>query len=393
MNVAPSQRASEELTHMRRLAITLLCLVAALLPGSPRVGAQTAVIQSVTIAKNTFNPTAQQTTHIGAVFAEAGRATVLIVDRDGYQVRTLVAGAAVTTGPSDWLWDGRNDTGAVVPDEAYSVKIDWRSGSKRATYFPANGPATMQTIPIRYYDRRGGTLVYVLPQPSRVHVQSGSAVVDTKTNVAEGPVLKTIVNREPRAAGSIAEYWNGYDASGTIYVPDVPNFVISVAATPLPENSIITIGNKTSSFLDQAVMRKARSLFTYEVRSHVHHTGLPAAADVSPELNIRPRGVTWSARERAWIADGSAVTFSVAPSGPTAATFEREPGRIFHFVNYKLIGERKPVPGNKIVVPVSALQCGTNAISVNWRSEYGAVAANSFRVLVQTRVDCRDRTR
>jgi flagellar hook assembly protein FlgD len=372
-----------------RIAVVLLSFTVAFLVGSSGAAAETALIQAVTVGRSTFNPTARQTTHIGAAFASAGRTTVLIVDRDGYLVRTLAADAAVKAGPSDWLWDGRNDSGTVVPDEAYSVKIDWRSGSKRATYFPANAPAAMQSIPIRYYDRRSGTLLYVLPQPSRVHVQSGSAVVGKKTNVAEGPVLKTIVNREPRAAGSIAEHWNGYDASGTIYVPDVPNFVISVAATSLPENSIITIGNKTSSFVGQSAARKTGSLFTYKVRSHRHHTGLTASADVSPDLNIYPKGLTWSARERAWIVEGSAVTFSVAPSGTAAAAFAKEPGRVFYFVNYRLAGERKPLKVvNQIAIPVAALRCGANTISVNWRSEYGAVAASSFRVLVKHGAGC-----
>lgn len=376
-----------------RIAGALLSFTAALLTGPIVSAVETAAIQTVTIGRSTFNPTARETTHIAVAFAEAGRATVLIVDRDGYPVRTLTADAAVKAERSDWLWDGRNDGGVVVPDEAYSVKIDWRSGSKRATYFPANGPTIMQSVPIRYYDRRGGTLVYVLPQPSRVHVQSGSAVVDRTMNMAEGPVLKTIVNREPRAAGSIAEHWNGYDASGTIYVPDVPNFVISVAATPLPENSIITIGNKTSAFVDQAATRKAVSLFTHKVRSHVHHTGLTASADVSPDLSVSPKGAAWSARERAWTVDGSVVKFSVAPSGAAAATFASEPGRLYYFVNYRLAAERKPLAGSRIAIPVSRLQCGANTISVNWRSDYGAVAVNSFRVLVKKGSGCREGTR
>jgi flagellar hook assembly protein FlgD len=373
------------------LCIALLFLTSPAFGVSAAAVRDTSAIQRVTIANTTINPTAHQTTGVDVFFAESGRATVRILDRDGYPVRTLAADKAIKAGKTEWLWDGRNDDGAVVPDEAYSLKVDWRSGSKHATYFPGNAPAVMQSIPIKYYDRRGGTLLYVLPQPSRVHVQSGSAVLDKHTNVAEGPVLKTIVNREPRAAGSIAEHWDGYDASGAIYVPDVPNFVISIAATPLPENSIITIGNKTASFFNRAVSKKARSLFTYTARSHTHHAGLSAAADVSPDLSIRAKSLTWSAHERAWIATGAAVTFSVFPTGPTAETFSREPGRLFNFVNYKLVGDRKPTSDSKIVIPIADLRCGANTISINWRSDYGAVAVNSLRVVVK-RPDCRPTT-
>src|SRR5258708_30994256 len=111
-----------------RIAVALLFFMASFLTGSSGAAAETALIQAVTIGRSTFNPTARQTTQIGAAFASAGRATVLIVDRDGYPVRTLAADAAVKAGSSDWLWDGRNDSGTVVSDEAYSVKIDRRSG-------------------------------------------------------------------------------------------------------------------------------------------------------------------------------------------------------------------------------------------------------------------------
>jgi flagellar hook assembly protein FlgD len=366
-----------------RVGIALLFFTSTVLGESATAIRTTTTIQRVTIAKMTINPTAHQTTDIDVFFAESGRATVLIIDRDGYRVRTLAADVPIKAGKTDWLWDGRNDHGVVVPDEAYSLKIDWRSRSKHATYFPGNTPAAMESVPIGYYDRRGGTLLYVLRQPSRVHVQGGSAVVDKQANVAEGPVLKTIVNREPRAVGTIAEHWDGYDASGGIYLPDLPNFVISIAATPLPENSIITIGNKTASFFRQAASRKARSLFTYTARSHTHHAGLNAAADVSPDLSIRPKSLTWSARERAWIAEGADITFSVKPTGPTAETFLRQPGRLFTFINYKPAGDRKPIPDDKITFPIADLRCGANTISINWRSDYGAVAVNSFRVLVK----------
>ena len=306
-----------------------------------------------------------------------------IVDRDGYAVRTLAARAPVAAGRTAWQWDGRDDGNAVVPDEAYSLKIDWQSGAASETWFPANAPAPLQSIPIRYYDRRGATLVYTLPRPSRVHIQAGSAVVDRKRGTAEGPVMKTIVNREPRVAGSIAEHWDGMDESGTIYVPDTPHFVISIAATPLPESSILTVGNHSVRFLDAAARRRGKSLFTAAPAAHAHHAGLPVLADVSPGLTIEPVGARWSARDRAWKLDGPTLRLNVAASGPAAETFAAEPGTLFHFVNYKLAGQTKPNrPSATIDVAAASLRCGVNTLSVNWRSDYGAVAANSLRLIV-----------
>jgi flagellar hook assembly protein FlgD len=61
-------------------------------------------------------------------FAQAGRASVVIIDRDGYLVRTL-ANAQPAHGAVAFHWDGRDDRGQLVADEAYSLKVDWR-GSK-----------------------------------------------------------------------------------------------------------------------------------------------------------------------------------------------------------------------------------------------------------------------
>jgi hypothetical protein len=99
-----------------------------------------------------------------------------------------------------------------------------------------------------YYSARAGTLVYTLPVASRVHFQAGSAKPNARGE-HEGPVLKTIVNREPRAAGRITEMWNGFDESGTIRVSDQPDFVLALAVAPLPENSILTYGNREARHL------------------------------------------------------------------------------------------------------------------------------------------------
>src|SRR5712691_2688865 len=141
-----------------------------------------------------------------------GRVSVAVIDRDGYRVRTLAADAPVKSGPAAWQWDGRDDGGSPVPDEAYSWRIDWRNGPAHETWFPANqSPPKMQAIPVRYYDHRGGT-----------------PFTDPKSRQMDGPVMKTVVNREPRSKGAVADHWNGFDESGQIYVPGLRDFVTAI---------------------------------------------------------------------------------------------------------------------------------------------------------------------
>jgi len=327
-----------------------------------------------------LNVAAAESATVTIGFGQAGRASVVIVDRDGYPVRTL-ANAQPASGSITLYWDGRDDTGRFVADEAYSLKIDWRGPGGTDTYFPANEPAAVSAIDVRSYDRRAATLAYNLPRASRVHIQAGTAAVDPKTKKLVGPVMKTLVNREPRVSGTIAEHWNGYDESGGIFVPDLEDFVVAIAATPLPENSIVTFGNRQRRFVDTLSIRRGASLFAN--RQHrKHHMGLPTADDVSPALVIEPLNAAWSAADRAWIKSGTgALRLRLKVEGPTAAAFRRHPATVERFVDGRLISAPSRKTGDVIEVPLHRAG-SVSRVSINWNSDWGAVAANTIQVRV-----------
>jgi hypothetical protein len=345
-------------------------------------GTVSATINKVSLTQGSFNPSVGQKITIGASFFRGGRVSVVIVDRDGFSVRTLAAGKMVTPGDAKFEWDGCDDAGVVVADEVYSPKITWSQGKASETYFPADGEhAAMQTLQAKYYDRHGGTLAYTLAVPSRVHIQAGTAVKDTKGTVIEGPVMKTIVDRAPRVAGSIAEYWTGFDESGSVFLPDLPDFVVAIAATPLSENSIIVYGNRKTTFISQAMARKGTSLYTRRSSFHMHHAGLSALDDVSPQLEVTPLNATWSKTERLWILSGQTLRLKVRPIGPTASAFVRQPATVLYFVDQKELHTTLAHGGEEILeVPRSAFAKELGMLSVNWRSEYGPVAANTIRI-------------
>ncbi len=280
---------------MRRIVVSLVAVAFC-------IGAATAAppsaIRSVAIDHHSLNVAAGETVTVAIDFARRGLTTIVIVDRDGYPVRTLAKAQAVD-GSLSLGWDGRDDRGQLVADEAYSLKIDWRGAEGGDTYFPANTVQPITAIEPRSYSRRSATLSYTLPRPSRVHIQAGTAAIDPKTKKPTGAVMKTVVNREPRIGGPIAEHWTGFDESGLIFVPDLQDFVVAIAASPLPENSVITFGNRERRFVETLASRRGSSLFTFS-EQHQHHAGLSTADDTSPALAIEPLNATWSAAEHAW---------------------------------------------------------------------------------------------
>src|SRR5438128_1166427 len=128
---------------MKALASSVVCigLVTVVTPAFASPAGR--LIREVSVAPAYFSPSLGQRETIAFSLARRGRLSVLILDRDGYLVRTLVAGKSVESGKQTLSWDGRSDpiggkAGDLLPDEAYSLKIDLAAGSETETYAPAS---------------------------------------------------------------------------------------------------------------------------------------------------------------------------------------------------------------------------------------------------------------
>jgi hypothetical protein len=347
----------------------------------PSLGAETALIRDVNVSKPFFNPTEHQNIDIQVTVTEPGVLDVLILDRDGYPVRKLVSKRPVEAAGHVFAWDGRDDADVVVPNEAYSVRIDLATSRATSTYFPALAKPQELKPEIGYYDRRTAVFSYRLPAPARVHMQAGVAKIDPRSGKQDGPVLKTIVNREPRPAGSVVENWNGLDEGASYYLPDLPDFVMAVAATSLPENSLIAIGNAGESFVDRARHRTGESLLPKAPPGHSHHQGLSAIQDSSPRLDIRPANAKRDGATQVWLVSERSLKGTLHVQGPTSTAFAAQPGALVIFLDGKrLSSSRTPKDDMSFDVPLPRLSDGDHILAFDWGSEYGPVAPGSIVV-------------
>jgi len=320
------------------------------------------------------NVSSGETLTLHVLVSRSAQLDVQVIDRDGFVIRALPQKKNAAVGDHLIVWDGRDDAGEIVPDEAYSFRIVADSGVD--DYFPAAREAGMVVIDPLSYSNVTATPTYVLKAPSRVHVQAG-----TVRTAAEGPVLKTIVDRQPRGAGKVAEHWSGLDESASIYVPGLPGFAIAIAATPLPENSVITFGNTKRSFLEYASHRRGRSLFQHR-HPAAHHAGLDIFNDVAPALTLAPLRAVYHSNERFWSVTDSVLRLQLRADGPTAEAFVRQPGKIFVFVDSQLAATRD-AGRSADLFDVPLPEAGQHVIAVNWRSDYGPVAVAVARVRVE----------
>lgn len=333
---------------------------------------------SMTLSRASFDPSLHQSVSFTVAVTEPGTLTVRVVDRDTYVTKTLANGQRVSPGPVTFVWDGTDNDGNVVPDEAWSVRADFQ-GEHPWTYFPASQSPTMSSITPDFFDRTSGVLRYTLPTASRVHLQAGIADRTTGVRTA-GAVMKTLVNRAPRPGGAVIEQWSGMDESGTIYVPALPNFVVAIAATPLPENSVITYGNRHRDFLSVAMAHAGKPLLQAKHEGHAHHQGLTALDDATPRLTaMAGAGARWDERSKSWIAK-KMLHVRVALDGPTAERFAAQPARLLVYVDQRKVIDRPTSQGRDLTIPLPA---GTeHVVAVNWASDFGPVAATAFRTQV-----------
>ena len=354
---------------MRRTRASLvLCYVCLFAVASVARAASATRIGNVSISPAFFNPTAGQSMQITFRAGVAGTAKVAILDRDRFPIRTL-APVPVHAGTVSVTWDGRDDQSAVVPDEAWNIRIELAG----EVYDPSLNFMPVEEDPQpRTYSRYDGVLSYKLSRPARVHIEAGQATPNKKSGRSEGPILKTIVNREPRVAGAIVERWNGFDESGTIRVSDLPRFVVSVLATSLPDNSIITRGNRRETFIEYARRHRPADALEAKKRSGVthHHAGLNAFEDRSPSLKLT------STRTAA-----GDVRVSIGVDGPTAAHFLKQPGKMSVYVDEtRVITRDNPSSPLTLTIPAAALTRGQRRIAVNWGSDFGPAAVSSFQL-------------
>ncbi|MFN7988819.1 MAG: FlgD immunoglobulin-like domain containing protein [Thermoanaerobaculia bacterium] len=360
-----------------------LIIAAACLTGASGDARGESLVEKVSAGPASIAPTLGQRARLSFRLRKAGTVSVLVVDRDGYLVRTLARDEKRRTGPMALEWDGRDDAGVVVADEAYSFRISASAGKTKELYFPADSEPAVLSAVVHSYDRAGGTYSYDLPRAARVYVQAGTAKLDPARNVRHGPVLKTLVNREPRVAGKVVEMWNGFDESETIYLPDLPDFVTAVLATELPENSVIVVGGRGESFAERVAKRSGSSLFAFKPSDHQQHRGLSAQEDVSPKLHLDVFGASQIAGSGVWRLDGDSVEATVRPVGPTADGFAGLAGTLMVFRGSTEI-QSEPILGREAKARIArdSLPAGNHIVAICWTTDSGPTATIAFRLEV-----------
>jgi len=333
----------------------------------------------VSVAPEFFNPTTGQTAtfEVTGPGHPVGRLRIEVLDRDRVVVRELPP-QLVGGWPVRVVWDGRDVAGRIVPNEAYTLRLTLREGKAAAVFDPSRGlrPSLEQPVEHRY-SVLSGVISYRLPRASRVLIRVGQAVPDPKTGKMTGPILKTVVDREPRVAGTVSEAWNGYDESGEVPVHTLPHLAMSIFATSLPEATVITVGSRGPAFRDYAATRPGKAPATPARAPGAQYAGLLSHEDVSPVLGLSISGGR-DEQNVPVVRDGLDLT--VALPRQANAGFARLPARMWIFLDEQIVMETAPRDGMKVHVSTLDLAPGDHRVVANWMTTGGPVGLGVARI-------------
>lgn len=208
---------------------------------------QAAIVELVSVTPIEFQPSAGQKAKIQYTLSKQGTVTLDLYSPDGDRVRTLSSKRFSAAGTHDIEWDGRDDKGQIVPDEAYQPVLTCDCGEPALAI--ADSRATTGGVvieKIRPQLSSDGTISFELPQPARALVRVG---------IKGGAMMRAVDTWSPRAAGRTRMTWDGFDQSGVVHLLGYPALTVLVTAFTLPDHSVLTSGNDKTTY---AAYRQAR---------------------------------------------------------------------------------------------------------------------------------------
>lgn len=182
--------------------------------------------------------------------SEPSAVTLYILDPDGWPIKTLMNETQVPAGRSIIQWNGTDDAGQAVPNEAYTVYIHASNDQEQTVYNPgaqSGGMAalvypeiTQSSLPIQAR--------FTLTEPLRVRMRIG---------IDNGPLLATPLDWQPQSIGDHTISWDAVQGGATLKV-DLTKVKVIIDAFTLPDHTIVTLGNSLS--YSEYKYRRAKAL-------------------------------------------------------------------------------------------------------------------------------------
>lgn len=339
-------------------------------------------ISNVSISRKSFNPAKGEAVTISCHISRPSKTLIQIFDPDMRLVRELFAEDSGNPGLCEVPWDGKDPDGNIVPDEAYFFTIEANDYKGELTHYDPITFSGGENFDCSVeFDSSKQMITYELTQDSRILVRAG---------ITHGPLLKTIVHWEPRLAGINEDSWNGKDASGVINVADQKRFTMMSDAVTLPENSILTIGNKEYTYFEykheissyRPIKEERPRIVADKTQPDLPFRGLVRQGD-APTFYIKlPENLQINEQGHPVVTGKLPIKIYLDEKIKKSATERRY--EIICYVDFKFITEQEEgYSPSTWVWDTSNVPKGEHILTVNVATLTGQVASGSMKVMVQ----------
>ena len=194
---------------------------------------------SLSVSTDTIDPTNAETATVTTTLGGDTDVSIVIEDRNGQLIRTLVPFTPRAAGSYDDVWDGNNDAGTVVTEGDYRAILLYRIDGIVERLDLALTTGGIQSNPRRSRIPRTFSpladdpldITFTLNRASEVTAFMGLFNVNTR--------LTTFLQRQPLGRGAHVITWNGENADGQlIEAPGNDRFLFGIFAYTLPDNAI-----------------------------------------------------------------------------------------------------------------------------------------------------------
>ena len=214
---------------MRKFIKTTLLLLAALFT----VQAYGLEIRHVQHDRNQLQTPGSEKVTVRFELSEPAAVTMNVYDGRDLLIRNIDSGKQLASGEHSLSWDGKDNAGRPVPPGAYHYTLVATDKDQQSVEYDLTDLTGGEDLEVRNvnWDNKQKTLSYLVQKPARVNIRIGLQ--------NDGPLLRTLLEWVPRAAGTHQEKWDGMDASGVIDLSKHPKRDIVVLAFSLSDNSIL----------------------------------------------------------------------------------------------------------------------------------------------------------
>jgi len=339
-------------------------------------------ISNVSISRQSFSPAKGEAVTISCHISRPSRTLIQIFDPDMRLIRELVPEDTGNPGLCEVTWDGKDQDGNIVPDEAYFFTIETNDYKGDLTHYD---PITFSggenfDCPVEF-DSSKQMITYELTQDSRILVRTG---------ITHGPLLKTIVHWKPRLAGINEDFWDGKDASCVINAADQKGFTMMSDAVTLPENSILTTGNKEYTYFEykheisseRPIKEERPRIVNDKTQPDLQFSGSVRQGD-APKFYLKlPENLQINEQGHPIVTGKLPIKIYLDEKVKKSATERRY--EIICYVDFKFITEQEEgYSPSTWLWDTSNMPNGEHLLTVNVATLTGQVASASMKVMLQ----------